>query len=348
MENNQFAVAKTNNPFGQASKNESSALVEAKSQEAIQEVQAALVVAKRFPRDPIKCVDAILQACTRKGLAETALYSYSRGGAEITGASIRLAEVMAQNWGNMRIGVKELSQKNGVSEVEAFAWDLETNTYSNKIFQVSHTRHSKLKGNTLLTDPRDIYEKVANDGARRLRACILSVIPSDVQEAAVQQCDNTLRATADTSPENIKKIVAAFVAFGVTEEMIQKKLGNRLDAIRPAQVILLQKIYVGLRDGIGKVNTYFEIPEGKEIAATVDPTVDAINQQANELEDEPVDELPEPIKESIIAAFKKKKAKLKASDPELATLIENAIERNFTHITLEQATGMHKVLSETE
>ena len=77
-----------------------------------QEVQAAMVVAKRFPRDEIEANNRILNACKRKSLAERAIYEYPRGGENVTGPSIRLAEVMAQNWGNLDFGITELEQKN--------------------------------------------------------------------------------------------------------------------------------------------------------------------------------------------------------------------------------------------
>ena len=68
------------------------ALVETESARAIQEVQAALVIGKKFPRDEKAALDRILNACTREGLAKGALYTYARGGADISGPAIRLAE----------------------------------------------------------------------------------------------------------------------------------------------------------------------------------------------------------------------------------------------------------------
>ena len=32
---------------------------------------------------------------------------------------------MAQAWGNMQFGIRELDQRNGESTVQAFAWDVE-------------------------------------------------------------------------------------------------------------------------------------------------------------------------------------------------------------------------------
>lgn len=250
-----------NNPFASspvAARPTNNAIADAGQQREIAEVQSAMVIAKRFPRDPIEAMDKILQACTRPSLAEGALYSYSRGGSDVTGPSIRLAEVAAQAWGNVSFGIRELEQRNGESTVEAFAWDVETNTRQVKVFQVAHVRHTR-QGSKKLEDPRDVYELVANQGARRLRSCILGVIPGDVIEAAVKQCEETLRANADTSPDALKKLVAAFEPFGVTREQIEKRIQSRLEAIRPAQIVHLKKVYASLRDGMSSAADWFEV-----------------------------------------------------------------------------------------
>ena len=250
-------------------------MIDTEGQRAIQEVQAAMTIAKRFPRNVKDSLDRILNSCTRTSLAEQALYTYSRGGSDISGPSIRLAEAVAQQWGNLQFGIRELEQRNGESTVEAFAWDLETNTRQVKVFQVPHTRSTRSKGNTALSDPRDIYELVANQGARRLRACILGVIPGDVIDEAVRQCDATLSASADTSPEAQKRIVDSFAAYKVTKAQIEKRIQRRIDAITPAQVISLRKILISMRDGMSGPEDWFE-------SATSTPTGEVIDPFQNE------------------------------------------------------------------
>lgn len=246
------------NPFGAPVQRQEQGLVAVEQQRAIQEVQAAMVIAKKFPRNPVEATDRILQACSRPTLAEGALYSYNRGGADVTGPSIRLAEALAQAWGNMQFGIRELEQRKGESIVEAFAWDVETNTKQLKIFTVPHIRHTR-NGQKRLEDPRDIYELVANNGARRLRACILGVIPGDVIEAAQRQCEVTLNTHADTSPESIKLMLNTFnTEFGVTTEQVQAYLGRRADAMLPAQYVQMRKIYASLRDGMSKPEDWFK------------------------------------------------------------------------------------------
>ena len=82
-----------------------------------QEVQARMVVAKKFPRDEAAAMNRILKSCQRTTLAESAMYSYPRGGQEVTGPSIRLAECLAQNWGNIEFGYTELERKQGESTI---------------------------------------------------------------------------------------------------------------------------------------------------------------------------------------------------------------------------------------
>lgn len=164
--------------------------------------------------------------------------------------------------------------------METFAWDVETNVRQVKVFQVPHVR-SKRSGNVKLTDPRDIYELVANQGARRLRACILGVIPGDIIEAVVEQTDTTLKATADTSPAALKKLAEAFAGFGVTQEMIEKKIQRRLETITPAQIVNLRKVYNSLKDGMSKSSDWFEdIKDSGEFVSKAQAAVAKINEAA--------------------------------------------------------------------
>lgn len=240
------------------------ALAQAEQSRAIQEVQAALVIAKSFPRDEKQAIDEILNACQNPKLAEQAVYQYARGGTNVEGPSIRLAECISQYWGNIQSGWRVVAVHAGedgvpVSQVEVFAWDQQRNARKVLQFQVRHWRDTKA-GGKLLSDERDVYELVANMAQRRLRACILAVIPGHVVDMALNECQQTLHAEADASPDAQKKIIAAFAKEGVTQEQIEKRIQRRIDAITPAQVVSLRKILVSLRDGIGKPSDFFDAP----------------------------------------------------------------------------------------
>lgn len=149
----------TVNPFATpapvANRGAAPATAAVESSRAVAEVQAALAIARMNPRDQRAAMDRILNACTRQTLAQAAVYSYARGGSEVTGPSIRLAEAVAQQWGNMQFGIRELSNAGGKSEVQAFAWDVETNTRREVTFSVPHIRHTK-RGAYKLEDPVNV------------------------------------------------------------------------------------------------------------------------------------------------------------------------------------------------
>lgn len=228
------------------------------------EVQSQIFLAKQFPRNEVQAEIKILNACKRKSLAETALYQYPRGSTTVTGPSIRLAEAIAQYWGNINFGIKELEQKNGESTVVAYAWDMESNTRQEKIFQVKHERYVKGKMNRL-TDPRDIYELVANNGARRLRACILGVIPGDIIDNAVTQCHQTLQNSYE---EPLKDRVVAVLRwfqkeYGITQEMVEAKLGHSMESFTEQDYVTLKSINQSLKDGMAKREDFFKIVQSK-------------------------------------------------------------------------------------
>lgn len=262
------------NPFGQLQQHSGAAAGFTASRENT-EVLALVTMAKRFPRDVIKAADKIRNAFTRPTLAEVAQYQFSRGGSDIAGPSIRAAEAMAQQWGNMSTGWREISRTAGpdgvgISEVEAYCVDYETNNREAIVFQVRHWRDTK-KGGYKLTDERDIYELCANQAQRRKRACILAQIPGDVTEMAMQQAAVTLSAKADTSPEGIKKLLDTFASeFGVTKEAIEKRIQRRAESITAAQVVNLKRVYVSLRDGMSSVQDWFEIEKPEPKAAGLD------------------------------------------------------------------------------
>lgn len=226
----------------------------------MEEVKGQIFLAKQFPRNVFDSQNKIMDQCKRESLAKTAIYSYPRGGQNVSGPSIRLAEVIAQNYGNINMGVKELEQKQGESVAMAYAWDMETNTRVEKTFTVPHTR--KARGTTQkLTDPRDIYELVANNGARRLRACILSIIPGDIVEAAVDQCQKTLSGNSTTPLKD--RLLQTFVLFKekfkITQEMIEERFGYTADKFTEVDLVDLGGIYHSLKDGITKKEEWFEI-----------------------------------------------------------------------------------------
>ena len=252
----------TANPFGSAASAPSAvpggnALMSSETQRAIAEIQAGAIMALHNPRNPQVAVDRILNECQRPSLAEVAIYSFPRGGQNVTGPSIRLAEVIKRHWSHMRSGWRCLERTKGRSLIQAFAYDIQNNVGETREFEVRHIRDTR-QGPKPLTDERDIYELEANQAARRVRACILALIDGDVIEAALDQCTRTLEAKADTTPEGIKRMLEAFKPFKVNQKMIEARIGRNLQSITAAQMVSLKNILNGMKDGMSTLEHWFD------------------------------------------------------------------------------------------
>ena len=235
--------------------------VAVESSRAIAEAQGKLIMAKRFPRNHIDSYAKAIEACQRKGFAEKAFFSYPRGGQTVTGVTIRFAEEMARCYGNLDYGIKEMSHEEGKSEMQAYCWDLETNTISSQNFTVEHVMETK-QGNRKLTSQRDIYERTANDGARRLRSRILAILPPDLVEDCIAECKKTLAGNGDMPlADRIKLIVMSFGKIGITKEMLEGRLKHTVESMNYEELSEYIGIYNGLKQKETTISDWFEQPK---------------------------------------------------------------------------------------
>lgn len=239
---------------------------------AVQEIQAALVIGQRNPRNEIAAEAAIMRACQRKSLAEISEYEYSRGGTRITGPTVDLLRAIANRWGNLLYGWDEVSREGGHSRIRCWAWDTQSNARAERTFIIRHWRDTR-EGGYEITEERDIYENNANQAARRVRACLEEIIDGDIIDKAVDACRDTMKR-GEKVPLKDRAVVLlnTFIGeFGVTKEMIEARLGNSLEAISENQIASLRRVYKSLRDGVGKREDYFKLEVSKPAFTGPDP-----------------------------------------------------------------------------
>ena len=198
---------------------------------AVAEVQAAIYVARQFPREIGRARNTMQAACQSMALAGKAFYRFPRSGGAVEGSTIHLAKALAQSFGNLQYGVTELRRDDDYrqSEMQAWAWDVENNTRHVLTFIVPHARFAKGKVEALI-DLRDIYENNANNGARRLREAIFATLPDWFIEEAEDLCRQTLNnGDGKPLPERIEGAVQVFAGLGITADRLEQKLGRKRD-----------------------------------------------------------------------------------------------------------------------
>ncbi len=270
---------------------QSGGLMAVEQSRAVQEVQAALIIAKRFPRDEFQAIEKIRKACQRFSLAECAMYSFPRGGQTVSGPSVHLLRSIAKTWGNLVYGTRVLSQDAESTTLQSYAWDKESNTENKKEFIVRH--EIKLKNGDIkyLTDPRDIYEMCANMGARRERACLEAIVPEDVVADALAECKRTIqRGEGGVSlVERIRRMISVFGTVGVTQEMLEQHMRHPIKDTTEKEIVEYTGVFQAIKDGADKFEFF------AEYAANPSPTTQTVADPASGLFDgKPATEAPAP------------------------------------------------------
>ncbi|MDT0472972.1 hypothetical protein RM863_12645 [Streptomyces sp. DSM 41014] len=199
---------------------------------AVAEVQAAVIVARQFPRNEAQAIAKMRTGFAQHSLAVRSFFRFRRGKSQVAGETIQFAKELARCWTNIHYGVHELRRDDaaGESEMQAWAWDLETNERASTTFIVPHTRWTTDNGGTRLEDPRDVYENNSNNGARRLREMIFSVLPDWFREQAKEIATTTVERGQGDKPlaQRVADCIAHFEGLGVTVEQLEENRSGRL------------------------------------------------------------------------------------------------------------------------
>lgn len=216
---------------------------------AVAEVQGAILVAQQCPRDMRGAFDQMRQSCDRLALASRAFYKVPNRGPG--GPSVHLARELARIWGNLDYGVKELRRDDalGESEVQAYAWDQQTNVRSTRSFIVPHARMAG-GSRKKLVDLGDIYLNNQNVGARAVREAIFTVLPSDFVAEAQERCRATIeRGDGKPLEERVAGAIATFGQLGITVAQLETKVGKKRGYWTPSDLADLIVLHGSLKSG---------------------------------------------------------------------------------------------------
>lgn len=206
--------------------------------------------ARAYPRNLSRCINnSIAIATMDRETAQTCGYALPRGGKPITGPSVHLAKIIAQQYGNLRAEARVVNVTGTQVISRGMAWDLENN------FAVAfEVRCSILtsKGARFSEDMITVTGNAAN--AIAYRNAIFTVVPKAITDKvykAAQEC-----ITGDLSDETklIKRRDGAIKYFndqyGITEEEVVMLCGKQtVNQIGVDEIALLLGIQQSLKDG---------------------------------------------------------------------------------------------------
>lgn len=168
------------------------------------EIDSDVATAKAFPRDVrMSLENARRNATYNKEIASACTYSKNVGNGRIaTGPSIRLAEIIAQEWGNLRIETRIVSIEADRVVAECTVRDLERN-----VFYTSQASRSLLRrdGSRVGDQQVEVITGAAQAFARR--SAILQAIPKEFIEDIRRTANEVARGQAKSLNERVPKMV---------------------------------------------------------------------------------------------------------------------------------------------
>ena len=213
-------------------------------------VDIQVSTAKMYPRRKISRIkdDSIALVTMDKETAQSCSYALPRSGKPITGPSVHLARILAQQYGNLRAEARvvEITDKQIVSR--ATAWDLENN-YA-VAFEVRRSIVGKY--GRYNDDMITVTGNAAN--AIAYRNAVFAIIPKVLIEATSKAAQELI--TGDLSDETKlvarrKKALDYFSdVYGITEKEVLKMLGKQtVNQIMAEQIKLMLSTQQALADG---------------------------------------------------------------------------------------------------
>lgn len=221
------------------------------------QIDSQVATARAYPRNVGKSLNNALAIVTMdEETARTCTYSVPRGGKAITGASVHLARILLQTWGNIRAEARVIAIEPKHVVSEAVCWDLENNS----AVKVEIKRSIMTRSGRMSDDMITVTGNAAN--AIALRNAVLAVIPAGitnkVYSAAVR------KITGDISSEekmNLKrrKVIDQFIAdYEVTEEQVLALVGkSSANHITAQDITVLVGVWQAIRDGDSSADEIF-------------------------------------------------------------------------------------------
>lgn len=228
------------------------------------EIQAAIITAKKWPRDENTAFTKAVASMGRPTMAESATYNFPRGGKNITGPSVDLARELARCWSNIRFGLRIVKESDDRVHIKGYALDAENNSYIEAEDEFQKKIQRKKDGVTTWVNPdeRDLRELINRRGAILVRNCILQLLPPDLIETATNAARATLQkgAQADLGANRqdaIRRLAVAFNAIGVTVQMLEQRLEHKLDMVNDTEMAELRGVYKSILDGNTQAHEHF-------------------------------------------------------------------------------------------
>lgn len=247
-----------------------SGIIEIKQAEMVQalnraEIDMQIATAKQYPRNIPEVLNKIATYATMDTeTAEDCFYVLRRGGTVIDGLSVRMAEIIAGAWGNLRVQTRIIGNDGKTITAQGVCHDLETNFAAS--VEVKRKITDKY-GKTFSEDMQVVTGNAAS--AIAFRNAVLKVVPKAITKRVIEDVKQVALGQSLDLETSRQNMIAYFTKLGVSESLLLEYLDKKkIEEIDKEAVFQLRATANAIREGTTTVQESFMKPiEEKRQAA---------------------------------------------------------------------------------
>lgn len=259
-------------------------------------VKMAVEVAQQYPRDEALVLSTALKTLRdHPEQAKKSLYSIPyedrRGGTttRVEGLSIRAAESLSSLWRHLRVGVRISGEDKDGYDLEAMAWDMQSNSWLLLPYRVSKWEAPRGGGGAMLLGEQRMLQRLQAGISKVRRNVTLAMIPAHIKAAYEKQVREIIAGgplTARPAEAKLKDMLADFgqftIADGVTVGLphLEAYVGKAAAEWTGQDLSELRALFTALEDGMTTVAEAFGGGQPTETGPSGPTTVrpETINQ----------------------------------------------------------------------
>lgn len=225
-----------------------------------------------FLSDAIECVKSDVN------IARECNYKLPRAGKEITGPSIRVAEIAMSCYGNCRAASRiiDVSHETGTITAEGIFIDLQKNNVIVKPLTVGiKDKHGRLFPEHLINTTMQAA------CSKALRNAILTGIPRSYINKIANEAMDTAIGKSGSIKDRVNSMLTIFLELGATKEQIEQKAGKKLEKFTLKDLKDFTGYYGSIKNNMSTIEEIF----GEE-KKTKDEIEDADFVETGIIEDE--------------------------------------------------------------